>query len=407
MKVPRKIEQLVEKFCAMNKSCTRISSEMDERTLSDAMSEYDKSMKPRPVLAGISMGRITKLAAAAVIIIVAALGMNLVCGPDMADVAWGDVVAHMGDVDYVHVYWLTSRDGVLSRAFDAWCDRGQVVYRGNDGDTTYDDGRTTQFFNERGVLTLRFRSDLAHKPFFEWIRDGLFSHLNAQFSEQIPTNVGDDFLIYTFDVSSPEDHWFQRALITVGKNSLLPIQVKALRENVDYDLLIYDYEAPRKPPEFFKPPAISPPNGAGQVVLDGEEVVIDIEEAPGLKHAIVRLHAKYDGPADQFPLDYIRSDSLSQEFCRSMSERSRKTYERAGGPIFRCDVTFVTDEGYPSGTLDLLVLRLDEAKQCGVGAADGGWPDGKYRNVRFSPWLKPTDTEGVFIVEIRCWIKTD
>jgi len=70
-------------------------------------------------------------------------------------------------------------------------------------------------------------------------------------------------------------------------------------------------------------------------------------------------------------------------------------------------VTFVTDEGYPSGTLDLLVLRLDEAKQCGVGAADGGWPDGKYRNVRFSPWLKPTDKEDVFIVEIRCWIKTE
>ncbi len=88
----------------------------------------------------------------------------------------------------------------------------------------------------------------------------------------------------------------------------------------------------------------------------------------------------------------------------------RKTYERAGGPIFRCNVTFVTDEGYPSRTLDFLVVRLNEARQCGVSAADGGfedWPDGKYRNVRFSPWLRPTDKEDVFIVEIRCWIKTE
>jgi hypothetical protein len=411
MKVAGKIERLVERFCAATRSRTRISSEMDKRILNDALSEYDKSVESKPTLAAVNKRRITKLAAAAVTIIAVSLGVSLVRGPDMAGVAWGDVVAHMQDVDYVHVYWLRSRSNVLSSAFEVWCDRGQIVYRGNDGDMTYDDGRTTQFFNDRGVLTVRSRSDLAYgKCFFKWMRDGLLSHINVHLAEQIPTNVGDDFLIYTFEASSPEDQWFQRAFITVGKNSLLPIQVKALREDGNYDLFIYDYEAPRKPPEFFKPAAISPPNGAGQVVLDGEEAVIDIERAPDLKYAIVRLHAKYDGPADQFPPDYIRSDDLSQEFCRSVSERTRETYERAGGPIFRCDVTFVTDEGYPSRTLDFLVLRLNEARQCGVGAADGGfedWPDGMYRNVRFSPWLKPTDTEDVFIVEIRCWIKTD
>ena len=47
MKVVQRIEQLVEKFCAMNESCTTISSQMDERTLNDALSEYDKSMRSK------------------------------------------------------------------------------------------------------------------------------------------------------------------------------------------------------------------------------------------------------------------------------------------------------------------------------------------------------------------------
>ena len=56
-----------------------------------------------------------------------------------------------------------------------------------------------------------------------------------------------------------------------------------------------------------------------------------------------------------------------------------------------------------------LLLKPDQAGNCGVGSAEGGlegWPDGKYRNVRYSPWLRPTDTEGVYILELRCWIKT-
>ncbi len=387
--------------------------ETDRAILNELLEVRKKSKKmhsafaPPDIRRQITKSPIAKLAAAAVMVIAVTLGVSLVRGPDMADVAWGDVVTHMGEVDHVHVYWLLRRGDVLSSASEVWCDRGQIVYCGNDGDMIYDDGRTSLFFNNRGMLVARSRSRRGYGTVHrEWMRDGWFSRMNGQFSEQVPTSVGDDFLIYAFDASLPEDHWFQRAFITVGKNSLLPIQVKALHGDGDYDLIIYDYEEPRKPPEFFEPPAIAPPNGMGEVMLDGEEVVIDIENAPGLKHAIVRLYAKYDGPADQFPLDYIRSDGDSQSFYRSISEKMRKTYEKAGGPIFRCDLTFVTDEGYPSGTHDLLVLRLDEARQCGVGAADGGWPDGKYRNVRFSPWLKPTDTEDTYIVEIRCWIKT-
>ncbi len=409
MKIIRKIEQLVEKFCAASKSHTKISPEMDERTLNDSLSEYDKSMKINPASAAGNVRRITKFATAAVIVIAVTLGVNLVNGPGTAGAVWGDVVSHISDVDYVHMYIVKSRGTNFFGHGEAWHAHGKTVIRGNDGGVTYDDGRMLQHFDGRGMLTVRKPSILANgQSFLEFFSGGFLSDKDEQFNALIPTSVGDDFLIYTFD-PQPGNEWLETTSITVGRNSLLPIQMKIYVEDENYDLFVFDYEAPEKPPEFFEPPAVATPNGTGQVVLDGAELAIDIENAPGLGQAIVRLHARYDGPAEQFPLDYVRGDGLSQEFCQSLSEKLRNTYERRGGPIFRCEVTFVTDEGYRSGTNRVIVLRLNEAKQCGVGSASGSlddWPDGKYRNIRFSPLLRPTDTEDTYTVEMRCRVGT-
>jgi len=279
-----------------------------------------------------------------------------------------------------------------------------MVIRGNEGSMTYDDGQTSQSFDEHGRQTIKRPSLFAEgQTFLEWCSGGLLSDKNEQFSQQTPTNVGDDFLIYKFDPPPDESEWLESIFITVGRNSLLPVQMKVYAKGSDYDLMMFDYEAPERPPEFFESPTADAPNGRGKVLLDGEEVVIDIEGAPGLKQAIVRLYDKYDGPADQFPLDYVRSDRNDPEFCKVVSEGLRKEYKKKGGPIFRLDVSFVTDEGYRSSTSDLLALWLNEAQQCGVGHA---WPDGKYRNIRFWPLLKPTEKEDTYIVEIRCYLIT-
>ncbi len=351
MKAVRKIELLIEKFCAKKKSCTSTSSEMDERILNDAMSEYDKSMKTQPTWAGtdisriILTSRITKFAAAAVIVVAACVGIHHMGGPvKFSTVAWADVVTHVGQFDYVHMYIVKSRGDNFFGHGEAWHAGGKTVIRGNDGSVTYDDGLIQQHFDNRGMLTVRKPSMLADGPsFFEFFSGGFLSDKDRQFNEQIPTRASEDFLIYTFD-PSPGNKWLATTSITVGRNSLLPIQVKIYGDDEDYDLFIFDYEAPEKAPEFYEFPALEAPNGAEQVVLDGEEVVIDIKGAPGLKQAIVRLHTKYDGPADQFPPDYFRSDRLSQDFCRSLNEKLRKTYQRRGGPIFRCEVSFVTDK---------------------------------------------------------------
>jgi hypothetical protein len=52
----------------------------------------------------------------------------------------------------------------------------------------------------------------------------------------------------------------------------------------------------------------------------------------------------------EFPSDYFHSDHHLELFCEAVNEKWRKEYERRGGPIFRCQMSFITDEGYPSGT---------------------------------------------------------
>lgn len=326
----------------------------------------------------IMRSRIVKLAAAAVIIIAACIVIAQFGGSvNNVNVAWADVVRHVAHVDYVHMYYFKSRKGDFFRQFEGWYDNDKMVFHDNGGATRYDDGRISQGFNKDGMLLFRQRSLFADgQPFFELASGGFLSEKNEQFNKQIPTSVGDDFLIYVFEPSPKESDWMEAIYITVGKNSLLPIQIKPCHKDGDYDLFIFDYEAPKEPAEFFEPPDVGQPNGRGEVVVDGEEVKIDITHAPGLKTATVRLRSGSADDSDKFNLG----------------------------------ITFTTDEGYLSYAFEGIGLRADEAGKCGTGSAEGGldgWPDGKYRNVRFSPWLRPTDKEDTFIVEIRCFLKME
>ncbi len=327
----------------------------------------------------IMTSKITKLAAAAVIIIVVLLGVKFVGGPDIANVAWAEVTSRVAQVDYVHCYYFKSRGNDFIKHFEGWYGYGELVLRGVKGSMTYDDGQTQQTFDEHGRRIVKRTSFFAEGlTVFELFSGGLLSDKNEQFNQQTPTDVGDDFLIYKFAPSARDSDFVEGIFITVGKNSLLPVQIKVYHKDLDYDLIIFDYEAPQKPPEFFGPPAVASPNGSGEVLLDGEEVMIDIAGVPGLKTAIVCLHSK--------------------------------SFDDSSEPTFSLDVTFITEEGYRSGTNDIIRLKVGETMKCGTGSESGGldnWPDGKYRNIKFSPLLKPTDGEDTYIVEILCWLRPE
>ncbi|MFC1737505.1 hypothetical protein ACFL1G_00450 [Planctomycetota bacterium] len=350
----------------------------------EASSDFSKSLmqteqpKHHILWENIMKSKISKLTAAAVIIIAVLIGINQFGGSiDGASVAFAEVASRVAQVDYVHCYYFKSRGNDFIKHFEGWYDQGELVLRGVKGSMTYDDGQTHQTFDEHGRRIVKKTSFFAEGlTVFELFSAGLFSDKNEQFNQQMPINVGDDFLIYQFDPPPDESDYLERVFITVGINSLLPIQIKIYHKDSDYDLIMFDYEAPQKPAEFFELPMVQSPNGRGEVLLDGEEVMIDIYDAPGLKTAIVHLHSKSFGDSRE--------------------------------PTFSLDVTFITEEDYRSGT-NVIRLKAGETMRCGVGSENRGldnWPDGKYRNVRFSPLLKSTDREDTYIVEITCWIKT-
>jgi len=364
----------------------------------DALSIKGKFMKS-PII---------KLAVAAAIIVVVIIGVDQL-STNGAAVVWGNVAAHAAKVYFVHFYELRCDQNGLVAVCEGWHAHGKTMRLNTFGTASYDDGQIEQEYDRHNVRIGKGRSELADgQSFFEVMSKDLLSTDNDQFNQQKPTNAGGDFLVYRFEPIGEQRHWLKGTSVTVGRNSLLPIQIKTYYDAFygrGYELVIFDYEEAEKPVEFFEPPTISKaPHGKSQIVLDGEEVRMEIKDSPGIKEAIVSLHDKYDGPSDQFPLDYIRSDRHGPEFCRGVSEKARQKYEEKGGPIFRLQVSFVTDEGYKSTINDIITLWLNEGTKCGLGADN--WPDGKYRNIVFTPVLRPTDKENEFTVEISCWLRT-
>ena len=51
-----------------------------------------------------------------------------------------------------------------------------------------------------------------------------------------------DFIVYRFSPSEFAGQWCNEISVTVGRNSLLPVQLKIVLEPGNYDLYIFDYE---------------------------------------------------------------------------------------------------------------------------------------------------------------------
>ena len=88
------------------KSNVTVSSQLDDRIISDAFLAFEKSKGTKSAEFGpniwriIMKSRITKLATAAVVIIAVLIGINQFGGSlDMASVAWGDVVEKVGQIE--------------------------------------------------------------------------------------------------------------------------------------------------------------------------------------------------------------------------------------------------------------------------------------------------------------------
>jgi len=320
--------------------------------------------------------RITKLAAAAVIIIAVFFVLHFAGGPDMASVAWGEVTARADQVDFVHFYELKFRQNRVNSSLEGWFSKGQLLAKKDDGTTFLDDGKTETVLDKLGQQIRKGASEVGSikgMKFFEKITQGLMQYEDENLLRQVPSHVGDDFLIYRFGAPKRMEKWVQSISITVGMNSLLPVQMKIRRKDQEhaYDLYIFDYEEPEKPAEFFGPQSVSkPPHGKAEVVLDGKEVTIDISDSPGIKAVAVRLY--------------------------------RKHFENVG-ELNVFDAAVITTEGFRRGILQQIPWELNKESQFSMGTSEH-WPDKKFRYIEAKIVIRPTEKENVYLVEVSCWL---
>ncbi|HUS72787.1 MAG TPA: hypothetical protein VMY06_06935 [Sedimentisphaerales bacterium] len=337
---------------------------------------------------------ITKLAAAAVIIVAVLAGIHKFGGSiDPASVAWGNVISRVAKVDYVHFLFVADPQHHRSvHPYEGWYSHGKMVMKlGWYEEMSYDDGQIDQSFDRNNTRTHKGLSEMKGR-FFSWISKGLLAGDNEQFTQQMPASVGDDFLIYRFDPPEKDRKWIDSISITVGRNSLLPIQLKTYHkydyetgEGIDdiedgYTLLVFDYEAPEKPPEFFEPPTISePPHGTGEIVLNGEEVMIDVSSSRDIKTMVMRLYSE----------DFLKKPPVKYKLQ----------------PKHFAEISFILKDGVRSITATDVALCVNHAGKIGMGDVNN-WPDKKYRNISATLFIRPTEKENIYLVEVSCWLDT-
>ena len=404
------IEKLIKKFCQAKKSSITTSYQMDKKVLCDALAEYTKSNKAssadiKPNIWRIIMkSKMTKFAVAAAIIIAVLIGINQFGGTiDGTSVAWGEIVKRIANVDYLHYYEVTNPKDGFPSIREGWYSEGKLKGRSCGGYGSYgayqsfDDGKTRSTYDRHNNVTVWGKSEVAKYDNifealigFQVLGDGKSSFGFLQFQDKTPTQIGSDFLIYDFDPPAEAD-WIEKISVTVGRNSLIPIQIKTYFKAEQWysisHLFLFDYEEPQKPTDFFEPPTeTKPPHGIGLVVLGGEEVEIDLPGAPGIEKAIVRLHTKFDGPAEDLLIPY------------------RQRYKIEGVPMYFMEITFIIDEGYRSNTMENCPLWIDRGVKAALGKKEI-WPDKKDRNIRFTPVLRATDKEDEFLLELSSWVR--
>jgi len=110
MKATKQIEHLVAIFCAANRSSTSTSPEMDKRVLTDALSAYKKPTTSKPAWPGTNIRRmimkspLTKLAAAAVVVLACVIGLSL-WRTTGSGIALADALAQIDKVNAYRYQW--------------------------------------------------------------------------------------------------------------------------------------------------------------------------------------------------------------------------------------------------------------------------------------------------------------
>jgi len=188
---------------------------------------------------------------AAVFILGFSAGLSVFGIFDGGSAAWADVTSQLQEIEYVHFYRLEFRNGRVDNGQDGWYANGKVGMMYHDGFTALDDGAARKVYNGLDEVVRSKESWLGdirgiakQGGLFEMLTQGVLEYESEEINSQKPVHVGKDFAVYRFGPPNRNSQWIEEVTITVGRNSLLPVQMKIdLTEFEDaYDMYIFDYE---------------------------------------------------------------------------------------------------------------------------------------------------------------------
>jgi hypothetical protein len=160
------------------------------------------SAQPFNIRRTIMKSRITKLAAAALIIIAVLAGIYYSGGSvDPATIAWAAVTKRVAEVDLLHFYQIEVKGKDMKAIGEGWYAYGKLAARHYTGKTIYDDGVKEKTYSPDKTLVGYSPSQIA-EGLLKALTFGTFSDDNEEFRRQVPVSVGEDFLIYNFSPPS-------------------------------------------------------------------------------------------------------------------------------------------------------------------------------------------------------------
>ena len=171
-------------------------------------------------------------------------------GPSGAGIAWAEVGQKMKMVQEVQFYEFDFKDDTPIDFVKGNYGQGNIERFYSDGSRSVDDGRKCVVTASDGSFLRETNSKFENitkmdnlNNLFEVLTKGILQYQQVQLDEQKPTEIADDFLVYSFSPSAAFEPWLESIVITVGKNSLLPIQMKLFYKDSPrrYDIYFFEY----------------------------------------------------------------------------------------------------------------------------------------------------------------------
>jgi hypothetical protein len=369
----------------------KLNSDIDEAVFTDLCNRPVWRNGVRISFQGV-MRTLGKLAVASVLIVAVFLGISQLAGSmDGASVAWAKVMRHIEQVDHLHFYYIETEPNGYSSIREGWYAHGKIRIQYYDAATTIDNGTLWVALDEHNNVIKKGKSTLTeYDNIFDVLTEDILRYRSSQFENKTPVSIGSDFLIYEFDPPEDKAEWIDKTSVTVGRQSLMPIQIKTYikKENWSMNhLLVFDYEAPPKPEAFFtvSAQAVSA-HGKDRIVLGADPVTISLQNALGIKEAIVRLHTETAGVAQEKVMKYWEKDHPH------------------GAPVVFLDVTFITDDCGRTYT-ETSPLWLEEGFS-GIAKLSKSESNHQYHFIVYTSVIKPTQESNVYSLELSCWLKT-